>query len=904
MPHDEFDDFADIEETNPFTPIKPTDDTIPSPDTLAQPAHKRRLDDLTLSELVGQFIRAPFKTWRGVTELASKPIQPIRTDEPDELSHVSQTPSLESILDDVDIETTTRLSVEMPTDHAPQADNDELTIEKRASYREARRQYIKLGLYIVAFMSAFWGNRLLIGAEIRYESAYLDRGAPFLILGFLFWLFAEFSDGQFKPFARFRKPSDDTNPNPERLEETAIPFVNEWVIHPVRIFAGLGAIFFSAVAWFGNPQNQFSSIGFWGWLIAILCIVIFFAPKTWSPNKLYVGSIAWLKNIRWFSPSALMMFTILMIGIAFRTYDLYRVPPEMTSDHIEKLLNVNQILNGDRSVFFTNNGGRESLHMYLLAFISQLTGLELGFTLLKVTAILESVITLPFLWWLGREIIGEKNRKLGNAVGLSLMALVAVSYWHLAITRLSLRIILTPLIATLLLGFMIRALRHNRRGDFIMAGLVLGFGLYTYQAVRMMPVFIVLAVGWAAWCRLRQREQFRLYAGHLVVLAVVSFVIFIPLFRFSVEYPTLFWMRTEGRLLGDDIVQTTDENGNITWRNVTIAERIEAFNKNVPILADNIRNALLMFNWKGDIGWISAYPNYPAMDIVTGAFLIVGLAGWIGLVVIRKEGILLIVPLMVIVMLMPSALSIAQPLENPSATRTSGSLPAAYLIAALPMGLFIMQAERVFKRSKKLVMTSELSLLARAQSTRMATGSIFFVVIFGLMLLFALSLNSETYYEKYYETYIPQSLPHSEAGRILRGFAMSDGAYGNAFLISYPHWFDARTIALEGGNFDWYVYNGIDVNVFKVPDVVSDSYYCPNRTMRLDLDKDLLFFYSFRDEEMEANLRLWFPNGRTTVITSYQPNDDFKIYRVPALGEAGFRAFAYQFATNPSCAIP
>jgi len=879
MPHDEFDDFADIEETSLPSVSKPSDETIPTPDTLAQMPHKRRLEDLTLAELVGQFIRAPFKTWRAINEIAS---QPIRTDKPDE---PLESPSLDAILDEIDIETTTRLSVEMPTDHAPQADDDELTPEKRASFREARRQFIKLGLYIIAFGFGVWGSLILVSAEIRYESGQLDKGAPFLILGFLFWLFAEFSDSQFKPLERFKNrdvPNDDTNPNLERLEETINPFTNSWTIHPVRIFAGIGAVFFSGVAWVANPQNQFSGIGFWGWLVAVLCVVVFFAPKSWSPNQLISGGLTWLKNIRWFSPSVILMFVILIIGIAFRLYDLYRVPPEMTSDHIEKLLNVNQILNGDRSIFFTNNGGRESLHMYILALVAQFTGMELGFTLLKVTAIIESIITLPFLWWLGREIIGEKDRKLGNAVGLSLMALVAVSYWHLAVTRLALRIILTPLVATLLLGLMIRALRHNRRGDFIMAGLVLGFGLYTYQAVRMMPVFIVLAVGWAMWCRLRQRGQFRLYVGHLAVLVAVSFVIFIPLFRFSVEYPNLFWMRTEGRLLGDDIIQTTDENGNITQRNATLAERIEAFNKNVPILTDNIRNALLMYNWKSDIAWISAYPNYPAMDTITGTFLILGLGAWIGLVFIRKEGILMIVPLMVIVMLLPSALSIAQPLENPSATRTSGSLPAAYLIAALPMGLFVMQSGRVF----------------RQVGVRLAT-----IILFVLVII-AVSLNSKTYYEGYYTTYIPQSLPHSEAGRILRGFAMSDGTYANAFLISYAHWFDARTVALESGNFDWYLYNGIDVSVFAVPDVVSDAYYCPNRELRVDVDKDLLFFYNFHDDEMEANLRLWFPNGRTTVIDSYQPNDDFKIYRVPALGEAGFRAFAHQFATTPSCAIP
>ncbi|MDX2079064.1 MAG: hypothetical protein SFZ02_21720 [bacterium] len=871
----DFDDFSDIEETIPKPLPKPSDETILSSDTVAQLPYRRRLEDLTLAELLGQFLRAPFKTWRGLSDIAGQSSVN---------ANPSESPTLDDIID-IDVETTTRMSIETPTDHTLEG---EITPEQRLSFREARRQFLKLGLYVMAFALAFWGSVILVSAEIRYESGQLDKGAPFLLAGFLLWLFAEFSDGKFTLLARFtNRPvatvaSDDTLPNPERLEDTAMlmPFTNTWVIHPVRIFAGIGAVFFSAVAWISNPQNQFSGVGFWGWLASIVCVVILFAPKSWSLPQLYKNMTEWAHGIRLFSPSVLIFMAILIMGTAFRFYDLNRLPPEMTSDHIEKLLNVDQILNGDRSIFFTNNGGRESLHMYILALFSQFTGLEVGFLLLKVVAILESLITLPFLWWLGREVIGEKDRKLGNIVGLSLMALVAVSYWHLAITRLSLRIVLTPLVATLLLGFIIRALRYNRRGDFIMAGLVLGFGLYTYQAVRMMPVFIVVAVGWAMWCRLRQRGQFWAYASHLAVLVMIAFIAFIPLFRFSVEYPNLFWMRTAGRLLGDDIIQTTDENGVITERNATIAERIEAFNKNVPILTDNIRNAVLMFNWKGDIAWINAYPNYPAMDTVTGAFLIIGVAAWIGLVFIRKEGILLIVPMMVLIMLLPSALSIAQPLENPSATRTSGSLPAAYLIAALPIGLFISQAGQVFKR-----IGTQISVL----------------IVFFLVIL-AVSLNSKTYYENYYESYLPQSLPHSEAGRILRGFAMSDGSYGNAFMISYDFWFDHRIIGMEGGMINWL--NGIDVNVFAVPDFVSDAYYCPNRELRVDVNKDLLFFYYLEDDEMEANLRLWFPNGRTTVITSYQPNDDFKVYRVPALGEAGFRAFARQFVSNPACAVP
>ncbi|HRF97200.1 MAG TPA: hypothetical protein PLZ51_18455, partial [Aggregatilineales bacterium] len=278
----EFDDFSDIEEIMPKSLPKPSDETVLSPDTAAQLPHRRRLEDLTLAELLGQFLRAPFKTWRGLSDIAGQSSVN---------ANPSESPTLDDIVD-IDMETTTRMSIETPTDHTPEG---EITPEQRLSFREARRQFLKLGLYVMAFALAFWGSIILVSAEIRYESGQLDKGAPFLLAGFLLWLFAEFSDGKFTPLAGFRNSpitisvSDDTLPNPERLEDTAMlmPFTNTWAIHPVRIFAGIGAVFFSVVAWISNPQNQFSGVGFWGWLAAVACAVVLFAPKSWSPPQLY-----------------------------------------------------------------------------------------------------------------------------------------------------------------------------------------------------------------------------------------------------------------------------------------------------------------------------------------------------------------------------------------------------------------------------------------------------------------------------------------------------------------------------------------------------------------------------------------------------------------------------------------
>ncbi len=53
----------------------------------------------------------------------------------------------------------------------------------------------------------------------------------------------------------------------------------------------------------------------------------------------------------------------------------------------------------------------------------------------------------------------------------------------------------------------------------------------------------------------------------------------------------------------------------------------------------------------------------------------------------------------------------------------------------------------------------------------------------------------------------------------------------------------------------------------------------------------MLFFYSIKDEDTERQLKEWFPTGYASVFQSYQPEDNFKLYRVPALGQAEFINF-------------
>lgn len=740
---------------------------------------------------------------------------------------------------------------------------------------------VRFGLWMLAFIIAWWGNSILASNTLnRNEARELNRGAPFLLVAFVIWIGAEVYANWPAIRAWWKSRGENTEHSPV---EPSRPLFNVQEIQQFPIlrlsFLGGGALFM-VLTWIGTSNNRFTFTGFWSWMFSIALITAALAPEGWTLANGWRGLRERVSRIRLRNNATFFaLVAIIALGAVFRFSDLAGVPPEMTSDHVEKILDAQRVVEGTYNVFFANNGGREPFQMYAMALLSQVPGLGMNFETLKVLAILEGLLTLPVLWLLGREIVGEHDRRLGNVVGLVLAALVAASYWHTAITRLSLRIVLTPLVASLLLIYLSRAMRHNRRGDFIVAGLILGFGLYTYQAVRMLPVVVVIGVGLAILFHARSLRDRAYYAIHLGVLVLVAFTVFVPLMRYWDQYPESFWMRTSGRLLGDDVIQEEDAAGNIILRNATIEDRLEAFDRNLPVLGNNMRSALLMYNWKGDVAWINGAPNYPAMDVFTGALLIIGLAAWAVLMVRTRDVVLVLVPLMLLVMLLPSALSIAYPIENPSATRTSGSLPSAYLMAALPLALLAVEMRRVLPR-------------------QMALAPVIPVALVAAIVLGAYVANSNLYFGRYRESYELSSLPYSEPGRILRGFALSDGSYGNAFVIAYPYWWDHRAVGMEGGILDWP--NGI-VTRDQVPDFVYDVWQCGDNRYRLDPERDLLFFYNPRDTETADLLSVWFREGRAVRYPSYQLGDDFMFYRVPALGVEGMEAFTDRYTTERRC---
>lgn len=666
---------------------------------------------------------------------------------------------------------------------------------------------------------------------------------------------------------------------PRKRRELASPFESFMAKYGLRLALLVFAVVGAAGAWSFNGGNQFTTVGVFCWLVSVLCFVGLFADRDTDIGRWFRQRRSELRaffarpvNLR-LNWTVIALLVILAAGAWFIFGRLSDFPPDMTSDHVEMALDANKILSGDRPVFFPNNGGRESFQMYYLAALHQVTGIPISHDLLKIGGGLQGMLMILLAWWMGRAIFGEENRDLGNLAGLSMAALVAVSYWHTMLARLGERIILTPIITTLVIIFLARAMRYNRRADFILCGLSLGVGLYFYQAARMLPVVVIAGYALAVLFRPRSWAMRWAYAWNFVVLVVISAAVFVPLARYWYDFPGSFWERTGGRFFGEETVPILDAQGNpltdpqgqVMLRAATTEDRLEALRENLPVFFDNLRRTLYMFNIRGDNAWITGDPDgTPQLDAFAGALFIFG----VGLLIVRafrrRDPVDLLLPLAIFILVLPSALSIAFTIEVPSSSRASGSLPLVYLSAGLALAVILQALWQSLGRS-----------LSGFGARRVLVGAAVFGIGLGGL------ANYNAYFVDAAYNYRESTFPYKQAGEILRGFAESTGAPGNAFMVSWDYWWDWRALGIDAGD-PWWP-NGI-VRDNLIPRIKSFMSFTFGSRWELRPDRQLMFFLHPLDVDSLKALQETFPGGTVIPISTFKPTRDFVLYTAPPVG--------------------
>ena len=725
----------------------------------------------------------------------------------------------------------------------------QLTEYWRGLDRIARLRWAARALPLVIWINAL---RLLTASMTATSGRVTDLALAaigWFTLGSLLWIFIEIAHRQ---VGRRRASEEMEAPKFLLRQPSRLP-LSSALGKPRKLLIGF-AIFCSLLVWANTSGNRIEPPIILIWTISACLWGFVFAPLRWNLFDWASGRIDALRRIHWRAHrgTIIALALVLILGAAFRFNKLDAYPPQMFSDLVEKIQDAHKIhYHDDYRIFLENIGGREPLHFYLLSILASQPGMEFDHYALKLMSAIESFITLPIIFWLGVEVVGKRRRRFGLLVGTLAAALVAVSFWHTVIGRQGMRISLAPLFSALTAVYLVRALRHNRRPDYVKAGLALGIGLMGYQAVRMLPVAAIAGVAIALVVANRSWRERLSYLLNLAVLAFVSLMVFLPMLHYWTEEPENYMRRASTRIFGD--LPTTDE------------ERASFLVESVPILMSNIRKTALIYHYYGDSTWVSGVAHEPAMDPVTAAFMFLGVAAWLALIAKARDPVIVFVPFYLLATLLPTTLALSFPIEVPSFIRASGAIPPSYLIAALPVAVFC------WRLCKKL--SGRKGVLAAAAFAVAA-------------LLAANHYNSRLYFGEFTDNFVRASHPHALAGEMLRGFAESDGAYGNAFVLSSPHWWDTRAIGIEAGLMFW----DSGGNASSVPQLL-DRGTRREAKFRLQPERDLLFFFAPHNEPALELLSEWFPQGRQLLVEVEPANQSFYIYRAPALGVDGLRRF-------------
>jgi len=580
-----------------------------------------------------------------------------------------------------------------------------------------------------------------------------------------------------------------------------------------RALLALAGLALAILTFYSLGDNRFTPFGFGTWLGTILCFLLAFAQKP-----------AWGRPRRWHRTHWALL-GILLIGTFYRFYRLNEVPVEFGSDQVEKLLDIYDVLSGRRPIFFPRNTGREAIQFYWTAFLVRFTPLELNFTALKVGTGIFSVLTLPFVFLLGRELFGRQ-------VGLLSALLVAISHWHIAITRIGLRFVFTAAFFTPTLYFLIRAFRHNRRNDWIAAGTFLGIGLHTYIPMRIVPVVLVALVAIKVVGDWGQRRRPQLpnpfaessaFTWHFwqnaLVGGLASAVFFLPLFRYAYDYPQMFWLRASSRLIAS-------------------GERINYW----QLFWQNSRDAWLMFNYRGDSVYANNLPHSPMLDDVTAALFVLGLVYLLWQLLRYADRRSLYVLVSMAIMLLPSILSFNFTGENPSAVRTGGAIPVVMITAALPLWAAWHYTGR--------------QVAGRFVRTLAALTTM-------LLLAAALYANFNWYFVEYDQNYRRTSLNHSELAFATQDFIARGGKLEDVYHIAYPYWTDTRVIAILNGQPYWNqaIHRAEDIARLAVP------------------DHRQLFLLNVADADARNALTEALPQGQLSrYYSTWSPDKDFFVY--------------------------
>jgi hypothetical protein len=316
----------------------------------------------------------------------------------------------------------------------------------------------------------------------------------------------------------------------------------------------------------------------------------------------------------------------------------------------------------------------------------------------------------------------------------------------------------------------------------------------------------------------REKELRQSAIWQLIIVAGISIFVFIPLLRYWLAHPDIFGYRAFSRV-------------------GTVEAPLPG--SALQIFLSNLYKGLLMFNWDDGEIWVNSMPHRPALDVVTGALFLIGVALLIARYARARDWRDLLLLTSIPVLILPSVLSLAFPGENPALNRAGGAAVTVIIIAALTLDGLV----------------SALSV--DKQRVRVAYGMI------ALLLVMSAYQNYNIVFNQFDANFRAGAWNTSEMGRVLALFKEKNGQTDSAWIVPFPHWVDTR---LPG------VWAGIPNRDFAL--------WRENIAETVNVPAPKMYIFWKEDVETEALLVALYPNGMLSRYVSTFAGKDFLIFTV------------------------
>jgi hypothetical protein len=551
------------------------------------------------------------------------------------------------------------------------------------------------------------------------------------------------------------------------------------------------------------------------WVIAVVAFIRAFwvtrkrEPRVPVENQFFIQRYGWM----------ILLIAATVLVFFFRFYRTLDIPPEPFSDHAEKILDVYDVSQGQTHIFFPRNTGREAFQMYWTLLISWIFRTGLSFLSLKLGTAILGFLTLPFIYLLGKEIGGRR-------VGLFAFIMAGIGYWPNVISRVGLRFPLYPLFVAPTLYFLVRGLRTRNRNDFLISGLFLGLGLHGYSPFRIVPLVVIAAFA-LYWLHEKSTQARRDSLIWLVLIALTSLFVFMPLLRYWIDNPEMFSFRAMTRLSGVENPITQP-----IWK----------------IFISNTWNAFKMFNFDDGEIWVHSVTHRPALDVITAALFVIGTILVIVRYVRKRNWLDLFLLISIPILLLPSILSLAYPAENPALNRASGAYIPAFILGAMALDSLV----------------SAIGLDVSRKRAFVSYG------LLGVLLLLSARQNYDLVFNQYYNSFRLGSWNTSDMGRVISQFRDAYGTTDTVWIVPFPYWVDTRLPAVWAGipNRDMAMWREDLPSTVELPGP------------KLFLVKANVDEPDGNDQETLNALESLYPDGQLRLFDSDVPGHDFWIFSV------------------------